>query len=408
MTDALAIFDDAPHGLTCCRVCSAASGFQVGCVPAVPISLWPTSAPPHPAFDLELFVCKSCGHLQLQTMTADFVSRFYEDGIFVEDNSAGHDQRLLALKGHFGEDSLVGSKILDVGGGNNPFVGRIKEAKERWISDIVVSKIAAAQADWAVAGNFSTADLPDAAFDVVTLFHTLEHFAEPSRAVERLSQVVRPSGLALIEVPNAEGFIRAVPHYGVFHQHQSYFHRATLDGLMGRFGFDRVHLFREDTVLLAAYQRRSGAMEMPADIDLDSGLIIGELRQRIIESIDKTLRKKLGSARRIAVYGAGGSTTMFLTLLPWLRARVIGVFDRDVGKHGRYVPGTAVRVGPPDQVDACEADAVVFLSTKLFESLAQNYVTPAFDADAVFASIGQQESVAGSNQTEGGAKDDVG
>lgn len=408
MTDTLAILANAPHGLTRCRVCRAASDCQVGRVPAVPISLWPTGAPPHPAFDLELFVCKSCGHLQLQTMTPDFVSRFYEDGIFVEDNSEGHDQRLLAFKDHFGEDSLVGGRVLDVGGGNNPFVGRIEEAKERWISDIVVSDIAAAQADRTVAGNFSTADLPEAAFDVVTLFHTLEHFAEPDRAVERLARVVRPGGLALIEVPNAEGFIRAVPHYGVFHQHQSYFHRAALDGLMGRFGFDRAHLFREDAVLLAAYRRRSDAMAIPAKIDLDSGVMIGELRQRMIESIDRMLREKIESVQRIAVYGAGGSTTMFLTLLPWLRARVVGVFDRDVGKHGRYVPGTAIRVEPPDQVDACKADVVIFLSTKLFEFLAPNYVTPAFDAGAILTLVGRQQSVAGLTRTDGRSKADVG
>lgn len=394
MTGAISIIADAPHGLTRCRVCAGAGGRQVGLVPAVPISLWPTGAPPHPAFDLELFVCESCGHLQLQTMTPALVGRFYADGLFVEDNSAGHDDRLRAFRDRFGGDALCGRTVLDVGGGNNPFVGRIGDAKERWVSDIAVSDAAAAQADRAVSGDFATAALPNSAFDLVTLFHTLEHFAEPDRAVARLAEVVRPGGLVLIEVPNAEGFTRTVPHYAVFHQHQSYFHRASLDGLMARFGFEPAHLFREDVVLLAAYRRAAGTGMRDIQGDSATGAAIATLRRRIVAGVDAALRESLRSARRVAVYGAGGSTTMFLTLLPWLRERVVGVFDRDTGKQGRYVPGTAVRVGAPDQVDACRADVVVYLSTRLFELLRRDYATPGFDAGAVLESAGRMEPMA--------------
>ncbi|MBN4016345.1 methyltransferase domain-containing protein [Rhodospirillaceae bacterium AH-315-P19] len=408
MTSAVSLVADAPHGLTRCRVCRGSEGDMVGCIPAVPVSLWPTGKPPHPAFDLELFVCKKCGHLQLQTMTPDFVSRFYEDGSFVEDNSAGHDDRLRAFKERFGEGFFIGRTILDVGGGNNPFVGCIDGAKERWVSDIAVSAAAAAQADQTVAGNFITAAFPDVTFDVVTLFHTLEHFAEPDRAVERLADVVCPGGLVLIEVPNAEGFTRAVPHYGAFHQHQSYFHRASLDGLMHSFGFDHDHLFREDNVLLVAYRRRSEASSVPIKVDLFTGAAIARLRQKMIEKIDKILREKFTSMQRIAIYGAGGSTTMFLTLLPWLRERVVGVFDRDVGKHGRYVPGTGVCVNPPDQVDSYKADAMLFLSTQLFNSLAQRYKTPAFDVGAILDSVGREECVAGLQHVHVRGKADAG
>lgn len=394
MSGAVSIIADAPHGLTRCRVCRGSDGRQVGRVPAVPISLWPTEAPPHPAFDLELFVCEACGHLQLQTMTPELVSRFYADGSFVEDNSAGHDDRLRAFRNRFGADALAGCTVLDIGGGNNPFVGRINDAKERWINDIAVSEVAAAQADRTVAGGFTDANLPDAAFDVVTLFHTLEHFAEPDRAVEHLARVVRPGGLVLIEVPNAEGYTRTVPHYAVFHQHQSYFHRASLDGLMTRFGFDREHLFREDVVLLVAYRHRSGTTAVPVEVDLATGVAVGDLRRRIIDSVDAKMRESLGSVERVAIYGAGGSTTMFLTLLPWLRERVVGVFDRDTDKQDRFVPGTAIRVGSPDQVDACQADVVIYLSTRLFELLARNYATPAIDAGAILDAAGRLKSVA--------------
>lgn len=44
----------------------------------------------------------------------------------------------------------------------------------------------------------------DAAFDVVTCLGSLEHFLDPARGLREIARVLRPDGVALLAVPNAD------------------------------------------------------------------------------------------------------------------------------------------------------------------------------------------------------------
>lgn len=45
-------------------------------------------------------------------------------------------------------------------------------------------------------------DTPDASFDVVTIFHTIEHLPEPTKVIRELYRILKPGGFVLIETPN--------------------------------------------------------------------------------------------------------------------------------------------------------------------------------------------------------------
>lgn len=375
-----------PSGLRECRACGRTGDAPWETVADSPIQLWPTvQEPPHPVLDLEIHLCRHCGHTQLQSMTPELVGRFYEGGSFVEDNSAGHQARLAALTGRYGESVLDGATVLDVGGGNNPFVGLLQRST-RWVSDISVSAAAKSQSDHWVEGVFEQSDLPDATFDVITAFHTLEHFPAPARAVERMAGVIKPGGIALIEVPNFAGYVRQLPHYAVFHQHQSYFNAASLDALMQRYGFALEARFREDIVLLAAYRHtgRPALPEQPAGMAAEDIL---QDRSRRVGMLGQWLDTETTGFERIAVYGAGGSTTMLLTLYPDLRRKLTAVFDRDAAKQGRLVPTTAVRVSAPEDIARSDAEIILFLSSAVYRAKASGLHCPALDIGAFIDSM---------------------
>jgi 2-polyprenyl-3-methyl-5-hydroxy-6-metoxy-1,4-benzoquinol methylase len=56
-------------------------------------------------------------------------------------------------------------------------------------------------------GSLADADLPAGYFDVVTLWHVLEHDPDPVRSLQRVKGWLRPGGLVLAEVPNSAGWI---------------------------------------------------------------------------------------------------------------------------------------------------------------------------------------------------------
>ena len=64
-------------------------------------------------------------------------------------------------------------------------------------------------------------------FDVITMFHVLEHLPNPARAIEFVYRKLRPGGYLMIEVPNIEQ-ADASPANVFFKAHIWYFSRATL------------------------------------------------------------------------------------------------------------------------------------------------------------------------------------
>lgn len=85
------------------------------------------------------------------------------------------------------------------------------------------------------------APLEDGSFDVVTLFHVLEHLTDPKRSLARIRALLRPDGFLVVEVPNigswyARAFGDIWFHYDV-PRHLYHFDPATLRRMLETSGF---------------------------------------------------------------------------------------------------------------------------------------------------------------------------
>src|SRR6266545_3851981 len=83
-----------------------------------------------------------------------------------------------------------------------------------------------------------TAAEVDREFDVVTAFHVLEHVHDPHEFLRRLSRLLRPDGILVVEVPNVDDALVStydIPAYRSFYftnAHLWYFSPRTLDGAL--------------------------------------------------------------------------------------------------------------------------------------------------------------------------------
>ncbi len=84
-------------------------------------------------------------------------------------------------------------------------------------------------------GTLADARFPSGSFDVVTLWHVLEHLPDPVSELAEIRRVLKPGGLLVISVPTA----RSVKDfdYGPVPLHCWYFERKTLSALVEREGF---------------------------------------------------------------------------------------------------------------------------------------------------------------------------
>lgn len=81
-------------------------------------------------------------------------------------------------------------------------------------------------------------------FDLITMFHVLEHLSDPVGALRLIGERLSPGGRLYIEVPNAT---RATsPTYMFFKAHTLYFDQTSLSNLLAAAGYDTVALNRPE------------------------------------------------------------------------------------------------------------------------------------------------------------------
>ena len=99
-------------------------------------------------------------------------------------------------------------RLLDVGCANGRFLHQMQIVGWR-VAGIEIDPVAAAKARTVTpeifVGDPLDAPFADGAFDVVTSFHVVEHLTRPLAALSRMIRWLAPSGLLIVEVPNAGG-----------------------------------------------------------------------------------------------------------------------------------------------------------------------------------------------------------
>ncbi|HXG12318.1 MAG TPA: class I SAM-dependent methyltransferase [Gemmataceae bacterium] len=176
-------------------------------------------------------------------------------------------------------------RVLDVGCGNGAFLlGLLEQGNvEAWGLDIAAPVLAeVAQRDGRlrlVAGDLHRAALPERYFEVITLWHSLEHDGDPVGVLRRARQLLRPGGLLLAEVPDSAGVIaRLCGRYWLgwdLPRHLVHFSAGSLRRAAVQAGLRRIQVLHQYTLnplclspLLASLQlwrrRRKGRMKRVA------------------------------------------------------------------------------------------------------------------------------------------------
>ena len=160
--------------------------------------------------------CSSCALLRLDPRpTPEDLARFYPETYWWEEapSSAGRlaeIYRQLVLRDHVWFVSRAIRRpgpVLDVGCGGGSFLHAI-EGQGHPVFGSDISPKAARTAFKRYGLSTICASLPhlpfvEGTFSVVTMFHVLEHLAEPMAALEAARRLLAPGGRLVVQVPNA-------------------------------------------------------------------------------------------------------------------------------------------------------------------------------------------------------------
>lgn len=215
---------------------------------------------------LPIASCQSCGLVQLETVPSDAeLSEFYSIAYRAQyKNQTQPKPKHIYRSGKLAMERLnkmrpfmaSGMRHLDIGAGGGEFTylaarhgldaqgidpnsGYLDFGREAYSVPLATKEIA---------------DLPtDEKFDVITLFHVLEHLAHPQDVVDQIHSLLKPNGIFVVEIPNLESK-RTSPTNTYFKAHISYFTNLALQVLLaGRF---KIEVMENTDVLFAICQKR--------------------------------------------------------------------------------------------------------------------------------------------------------
>lgn len=107
--------------------------------------------------------------------------------------------------------SVPGGRLLDVGCAAGVFLVSMRELGGWEVEGVELNAGAAghARATYGLTvhtGTLEEAHLPDAHFDVVTLFDVLEHLHSPIAALREVHRILRPGGILVLRLPNLDSW----------------------------------------------------------------------------------------------------------------------------------------------------------------------------------------------------------
>lgn len=208
--------------------------------------------------ELRTVICKQCGLVWSDPFPHDPRQFYEEDYRLAYKNTYAPKAKHILRAGRVAVDRhqkikhlLNGSQtVLDVGTGGGEFAYLLKSLGHD-LHGIEPNKgygeYSAAQYGLNLQFGFiQDAQLEENSFDLITIWHVLEHTEDPYFVLGRLRKLLKPSGTLVVEVPNVEAVCQS-PASSFHEAHLFNFNLRTLQKMGEKAGLSTVgHLLSED------------------------------------------------------------------------------------------------------------------------------------------------------------------
>jgi len=216
--------------------------------------------------------------------------------------------------------------------------------------------------------------------DVIHANNVLAHVADLNGVVRGFARLLKPGGVAVIEVPYVAEMVERCEFDTIYHEHLCYFSLTALERLFARHGLSVVDVERLSIhggtlrIFVGKGEGDGGRGRSPAvsrlleeerawgvgDIDFYRGF--GARVEGLRADLTALLARLKAEGRRVAVYGASAKGSTLLNYFRLGRETLDFVVDRSTVKQGYYTPGTHLGIHPPTRLLEEMPDYVLLLT----------------------------------------------
>ena len=221
----------------------------------------------------------------------------------------------------------------------------------------------------------------------------LAHVADTNGFVLGLRTILKPDGVAVIEVPYLKSLIEHVEFDTIYHEHLCYFSVTALDHLFRRHGLylNKIELLKihGGSLRLFVERREQVTDSVKTQLQLERGLgldrfeffrdfsdRVAALKRALVALVTDLKRDN----KRIAAYGAAAKGATMLDYCGLSAQDIDFVVDRNTHKQGKFMPGARIPVRDPAALVTEHPDYVLLL--------AWNFADEIFEQQAAYRAEG--------------------
>lgn len=211
--------------------------------------------------------------------------------------------------------------------------------------------------------------------DVIIANNVLAHVADLNGLVGGIATVLKPAGVAVLEMPYLVDLIDHCEFDTIYHQHLCYFSIKALDKLFARHGLKLFDVHRlpihGGSVRLYVGRRREVQPSVQELLHAEAARGFHRIEgyedftgrvEQVKQSLRAIIDKRKAAGETIVAYGAAAKGTTMMAYCGLGKDSLDYVVDRNPYKQGRYMPGCRLPILPPDRLMLDQPDAVLLLT----------------------------------------------
>jgi hypothetical protein len=378
-----------------CPACDRAQLHPLAELGEVPVAVGLTYATEAEAVEsprgrMTMHACPECAHVTNVDFDPALCSydSAYELALFHSPTYARYADELAGRL--FDRYGLAGARVLELGGGEGEFVGRLaKSGSVAFASDPAHCEVAENSAGpvTLLPGLVPTGHT----FDFVVARFVLEHVIDPYALLRQVRELAGPGGLHMyLEVPDAR-YDLATAGWDCIYPHVGYFNDVSLRALAQRAGFTVLasgRAFSDQYLFLEISLSAEGERSEPADVGIEElrGIVSSftSRYERARQDWATELDRQVAAGAAPVLWGAGTRGMMFCNRVDGDR-RLTALVDRNPDKCGRFIPITGHRIVSPDDLVALRPRTVIVTNPAYQSEIRAQVADLGLDAELLVA-----------------------